>query len=165
MFDKVVETSITLRRKSRVTRSESRNLSNALSSLWVVPKAHGNSEPRQDLRFPNLKSHGYGEQTAQACANGFLSIAQKAWEEYPSASTARHTPVRWHARYAVAGDPAYRQQSEWMLEVAREKTGSNPSDLKNFQEYAERIHYRLVSRQIINKAEYDRRCRIGKQTQ
>src|ERR1039458_3727263 len=36
----------------------------------VTSRLH--SEPGQDLRFPKLKSHGHGEQTAQACANAWL---------------------------------------------------------------------------------------------
>jgi tetratricopeptide (TPR) repeat protein len=91
--------------------------------------------------------------------NRFLSIAQKAWEQYPSASTAAAYSSALACKYALAGDTSYRQQSEWMLEVARQKTGSDPSELKAYQEYAERIRYRLESRQIITKAEYDRKFR------
>jgi tetratricopeptide (TPR) repeat protein len=89
----------------------------------------------------------------------FLSIAQKAWQQYPSADTAAVYSSALACKYAVAGDPSYRKQSEWMLGVAREKTGSDPSELKAFEEYAERIRYRLESRQIISKTEYDRKFR------
>jgi tetratricopeptide (TPR) repeat protein len=91
--------------------------------------------------------------------NRYLSIAQKAWEQYPSASTAAAYSSALACKYAVAGDPSYRQQSEWMLEVARQKTGSDASQMKAFQEYADRIRHRLESRQIITKAEYDRKFR------
>jgi tetratricopeptide (TPR) repeat protein len=89
----------------------------------------------------------------------FLSITHKLWEQYPSASTAAAYSSALACKYAVAGDPYYRQQSEWMLEVARQKTGNDPSELKALQEYAERIRYRLESRQIISSTEYDRKFR------
>jgi len=35
----------------------------------------------------------------------------------------------------------------------------SPEDMASFTEYSERIRYRLESRQIIDKTEYDRRFR------
>lgn len=91
----------------------------------------------------------------------FLTIAAKQWQEYPSAETAAAVASALACKYAVTGDPKYKQQSEEMMEAARQKVGTDPEALKAFQEYIERIRYRLDSRQIISKTEYDRKFRSG----
>src|ERR1017187_8281222 len=52
------------------------------SATVVDVRSPLHSEPRQDLRFPKLKSHGHGEQTAQACANALLTstMTAMAWQ-------------------------------------------------------------------------------------
>lgn len=89
----------------------------------------------------------------------FLTIAQKQWKEQPSSVTAGAVASALACKYAATGDPQYRQQAEEMLKASRQKVGSDPAEQKNFQEYAERTHYRLDSRQIISKTEYDRKFR------
>jgi hypothetical protein len=46
-----------------------------------------------------------------------------------------------------------------MLQESERRNSQDPEAKKAFQEYAERIRYRLESRQIISKSEYDRRFR------
>jgi len=89
----------------------------------------------------------------------FLAITEKQWQRQPSSGTAAAVASALACKFATTGDPKYRQQSEEMLETSRQKIGSDPDAQKNFQEYAERIRYRLDSRQIISKAEYDRKFR------
>jgi hypothetical protein len=91
----------------------------------------------------------------------FLAIAEKQWQEIPSAGTAAAVASALACKFAVTGDAKYKQQSEAMIETARQKTGSDPEIQKAFQEYAERIRYRLDSRQIISKTDYDRKFRSG----
>jgi tetratricopeptide (TPR) repeat protein len=91
----------------------------------------------------------------------FLAIAEKQWQEYPSAGMAATVASALACKYAVTGDPKYRQEAEQMLETSRQKVGTGPEEQKSFQEYTERIRYRLDSRQIISKAEYDRKFRHG----
>ena len=62
-------------------------------------------------------------------------------------------------KYAVTGDLAYRKQAEQFLEKARQLAQGSPESKARFDEYAERINYRLESRVIIDKPEYDRRFR------
>jgi hypothetical protein len=62
-------------------------------------------------------------------------------------------------KYAVTGDPEYRKQAEQMLEKAKVLAQQSPQAKAAFEEYAERIRYRLESRVIIDKPEYDRRFR------
>ena len=64
-------------------------------------------------------------------------------------------------KYAVTGDANLRKQSEDMLKESQERAKSTPEGVKWFEEYAERIHHRLQSREIIDKTEYDRRFRQG----
>jgi hypothetical protein len=49
-----------------------------------------------------------------------------------------------------------------MLEKARQLAQGSAESMKVLDEFAERNRYRLESRQIISKAEYDRRFRSGK---
>jgi hypothetical protein len=91
--------------------------------------------------------------------DGFLQISRTASEKSPE------DPVQAGAvasalacKYAVSGDPEFRKQAEQMIEKARALARS-PEDKANFEEYAERIRYRLDSRVIIDKTEYNRRFR------
>lgn len=92
----------------------------------------------------------------------FVSIAQKQWDSYPQSGTAAVLSSAFACKYAVTGDPNYKKQSEDMLKEAEQRTAQTPDDKKAFEEYAERIRYRLDSRQIISKTEYDQRFRSGK---
>ena len=67
-------------------------------------------------------------------------------------------------KYAATGDPAYRQQSEEMLAKAKQMSADDQEALASLAEFEERNRYRLESREIITKAEYDRRFRAGKTT-
>jgi hypothetical protein len=91
----------------------------------------------------------------------FLSIAQKQWEMWPRPETASVLASALACKYAVTGDPQYQKQSEDMLQEA-ERGSQQPDQKKSFAEYSERIRYRLASRQIIDKPEYDRKFRSGK---
>ncbi len=46
-----------------------------------------------------------------------------------------------------------------MLKEAAERAKADPKLMESFREYEERIRYRLQSREIIDKPEYDRRFR------
>jgi hypothetical protein len=59
----------------------------------------------------------------------------------------------------VTDDPAYQKQSLEMLQKAKQLAQGNPDAEKGFEEYAERIRYRLDSRKIISRQEYDRKFR------
>ena len=62
-------------------------------------------------------------------------------------------------KYAVTGDPEFRKQAEQMLDKAQTLAQQSPQSKASFDEYAERIRYRLQTREIIDKEEYDRRFR------
>jgi hypothetical protein len=89
----------------------------------------------------------------------FLAIAQKQWKENPGSETAASVASALACKYAATSDPTYKTQSENMLQESERRNSQDPEAKKAFQEYAERIRYRLESRQIISKSEYDRRFR------
>lgn len=62
-------------------------------------------------------------------------------------------------KYAVTGDQTYRNQAEEILSKARTQAQRSPEQKADFDEYVERINYRLDTRIIIDKKEYDRRFR------
>ena len=95
--------------------------------------------------------------------DGFLAIAQKQWQQYPTSYTAAAVSSALACKYAVSGNPEFKRQAEEMLETARMKAQGDADQEKGFAEYAERTHYRLETRQIISKQEYDRRFRANKQ--
>jgi hypothetical protein len=89
----------------------------------------------------------------------FVAIALKQWSEHASAATAAGLASSLACKFAVTGDASYRQQSEEMLTKAQQMAQGDVEALKNLEEYLPRIRYRLDSRQIITKKEYDRRFR------
>jgi hypothetical protein len=91
--------------------------------------------------------------------DAFLAIAQNQWKEHPGPSTAAAVAGALACKYAVTGNPEYRKQSEDMMATARKGVQGSAEGEKELQEYAERIRYRLDSRQIIAKQEYDRKFR------
>jgi hypothetical protein len=89
----------------------------------------------------------------------FLAIAQKQWDREPGSNTAGMLASALACEYAQSGDPAVRQQAEAMLEKAHQFAAAKQGDEKAYEEYAERIQYRLKSREIIDTQEYNRRFR------
>ncbi len=89
----------------------------------------------------------------------FLAIAQKQWNEFPGPETAGAVASALACKYAVTGEPQYRQQAEEMLQKAHQLSANDLAEEKRYAEYAERIQYRLKSRQIISTAEFNRRFR------
>jgi len=95
--------------------------------------------------------------------DGFLAIAEKAWKNHPQSPDFAGTLASALAcKYAVTGDPTLRTRAEEMLEKGRQLAASSPEAMQGYKEYEERIRYRLKSRQIIDRREYDRRFRPEK---
>jgi hypothetical protein len=93
----------------------------------------------------------------------FLAITEKGWKKHPESSdVAGMLASALACKYAVTGDPAFRARAEEMLEKARQLAASYPEARQRYKEYEERIRYRLKSKQIIDRKEYDRRFRPEK---
>jgi hypothetical protein len=95
--------------------------------------------------------------------DAFVALAERVWKERPTAFTASELASALACKYAVTGDVAYRKESEKMLQTAEGEAQKDPEAMKSFQEYAERVRYRLNSRQIIDTQEYNRRFRTGQE--
>jgi len=91
----------------------------------------------------------------------FLSIAQRQWKLFPGPETAGVVASALACKFAVTGDEQYKKQSEERL-LEAERGSQQPEQKKRFEEYAERIRYRLASRVIIDKPEYDKKFRSQK---
>jgi tetratricopeptide (TPR) repeat protein len=91
----------------------------------------------------------------------FLAISEKAWKEHPDADSAAGMASALGCKYAVTGDAVFRQNSEEMLQKAFEMAKGDAEELKSLNEFSERNKYRLDSRTILSKTEYDQRFRGG----
>ncbi|HKF25191.1 MAG TPA: hypothetical protein VKB24_04420, partial [Candidatus Acidoferrum sp.] len=91
--------------------------------------------------------------------DAFLSLAERDWARYPNSITASGLASALDCKYAVTGDPQYRQRAEELMVKARDLAQGQKEILANLEEYAERRKYRLETREIITKNEYDRRFR------
>jgi len=92
----------------------------------------------------------------------FVELSERYAKAEPnSPGAAGELSSAYACKFAVTGDPAWKQKAEELLEKSRQLSQGSSDDLKAFEEYAERTRYRLSSRQIIDKAEYDRKFRAG----
>jgi hypothetical protein len=95
----------------------------------------------------------------------FLQLAQQHFKLKPNPMTAGAVASAFACKYAKTGEQAYREQSEAMLAQAANDVKNDPEAQKAYDEYAERIRYRLKSREIIDTDEYNRRFRAGQTAQ
>jgi hypothetical protein len=90
----------------------------------------------------------------------FVAISERNWKNHPNSHNAAGSLASALAcKYAVTNDPAFRTRAEELLARSRELAASSPEALADQQEYEERIRYRLTSREIIDREEYNRRFR------
>ncbi len=94
----------------------------------------------------------------------FLSLANKNWDLLPSAATAMQMASALDCKYAITGDPQYRDRSGEMMAKARQMAAGDKEMLAELTEFEDRHNYRLRTRQIITKSAYDRKFRNGKET-
>jgi hypothetical protein len=94
----------------------------------------------------------------------FLALAKKNWDSFESASTALSMVSALDCKYAVTGDAQYRQRAEELFERARQMAAGDKEMMAELEEFQDRHNYRLQTRQIITKVEYDRRFRGGGKT-
>jgi hypothetical protein len=94
----------------------------------------------------------------------FLSLTSRNWELLPSASTALSMVSALDCKYAVTGQVEYRQRSEDMMARARQMAAGDKDMMAELTEFEDRHNYRLHTRQIITKSEYDRKFRNMRDT-
>ncbi len=94
-----------------------------------------------------------------------LAISEGIWKAQPTSSGAAGTLAGALAcKYAVTGDASFRTRSQEMMEKSRQLAQGDDQSEQSYREHTERIKYRLDTREIIDKQEYDRRFRSGQQT-
>ena len=83
----------------------------------------------------------------------FLAVAQKRWREHPSPSSAAPLASALACKYATTRDAKYRQQSEEMIEKARQLSQGDAEAVKNFEEYAPLLRQALDNKALITLLE------------
>jgi hypothetical protein len=116
--------------------------------------------PYMDLLVDRYDS---GVAFAKKDYDAFLTIAEKDWAKFPSPSTAAMLSSALDCKFAISGNEQFRQRSEEMLAKANDLAKGDPEEQKSLAEFRDRHKYRLESRQIISKSEYDRRFRQNQQ--
>jgi tetratricopeptide (TPR) repeat protein len=116
--------------------------------------------------FPEsrLLHHAWLSAKAGACFDakdydGFLKEAETVAALAPEdPQSAAQVASALAAKYAASGDESFKTRAESRLARAKELC-TDADSRKAFAEYGERIEHRLRTREIITKAEYDRRFR------
>ncbi len=89
----------------------------------------------------------------------FLDKSQELAKQDPKDAFAEGSVASAYAcKYALTGSEEFRTQSLARLERAKALSTADPA---RFEEYAARIRFRLETREIISKAEYDKRFPHG----
>jgi tetratricopeptide (TPR) repeat protein len=116
------------------------------------------------LPYANLVLDQYDEGVAFAKKDydTFLALAERDWKLMPGSQTAAMISSALACKYAASGDTAFRQRSEEMLAKAKELAKGDKKILDGLAEFEERNRFRLETRQIISKSEYDRKFRSTK---
>lgn len=116
--------------------------------------------------YPQLPGLAFGAESLDAGAayeradyDSFLRISANQWKEQPNSFTAAQLASAFACKYALTGIMDFRSQSEGMLDKARQLAQTDVGAVNSLAEYEPRIRYRLDSRKIITKQEYDRRFR------
>jgi len=90
--------------------------------------------------------------------DGFLSGAQALHQRRPQDATSQATLASaWACKYAVTGETTFQDQALLCLKQAEDMAQGNP----DFKEYGERIRYRLATREIIDRKEFQKRFPNG----
>jgi tetratricopeptide (TPR) repeat protein len=120
-------------------------------------------------QFPNiavvLNVYDGGKAFAKKDYDTFLSLAARNWDLQQSAGAALSMASALDCKYAVTGDTQYRTRSEDMMAKARKMAVGNKEMMDALAEFEDRHKYRLETRKIITKNEYDRRFRNAMQAE
>lgn len=92
--------------------------------------------------------------------DGFLAASEEGYRLAPhQPSAAAQVASALACKYVATGDESYRQRAEQMLAKAQTLAHASVEDRTRIDEYAERIHYRMDAKVIIDKEQYDRTVR------
>lgn len=126
----------------------------ALASIAQLRRSYGDDHTLEALQ----RSAEIGAAFDSKDYDKFLTLARRDADQDPGSTTAwAQVASAFACKYAVTGQETYKSEAMKYLAKARELAGEAMAD---FKEYEARILYRLQTREIINKAEYDRRLRL-----
>ena len=167
---------------------QSDDLFNEVSSLWKraldandkatqASKLADSGQDEQAAKLMHQASNEYPQSVALAFAamaldggaafdrkdyDAFLKISMAESEKQPNdPMLVAGVASALACKYAVTGDPAFRKQSEDTLAKAQLLPLRSAAEKSGLDAYAERIRYRLATREIMDTKEYNRR--FGKQ--
>jgi hypothetical protein len=131
------------------------------SEVEAAKLAHEAVAIYPQLPYANMLLDEYDEGAAFAKKDydTFLALAEKDWNLVPGSRTAAMISSALACKYVVSGDATFRQRSEEMLAKAKEMANGDKQALDRLAEFEERNRYRLETRQIITKSEYDQKFR------
>jgi len=149
----------------------------ALAQAQEANRLAGEDDDEGALRAAQQAARLYPEwppaaELVESCEAG-VAFQKKDYDEFHAISkriAARNPDSSGHVamlasalacRYAVTGDPGLKVQAEEALARA-ESLIREAEERAAFEEYAERIRYRIRTREIITRTEYDRRFRPEK---
>ena len=93
----------------------------------------------------------------------FLAVTEESARRRPESFVAQGMLASaLAAQYAATGEAAFRTRALEALDKAKALSERTPGALALYEEYQARIHHRLDTREIIDRAEYDRRFRAAK---
>jgi tetratricopeptide (TPR) repeat protein len=92
----------------------------------------------------------------------YLSISENQWKQQAGAGSAIALANALACKYVVTGIIPLRERAMEMIAKSKELAGGDAKTLKSLDDYIPLITYRIESRQIISKQEYNRKFRTGK---
>jgi hypothetical protein len=109
---------------------------------------------------PALAEHSLriGQAFLRKDYDGFLQLTQADWDKNENADSAGALSAALACKYALTGQEEYKQRAEEMYALEG-KLATTPEQEASHEEFRDRLQYRLEKRDIIDKAEYDRRFR------
>ena len=109
-----------------------------------------------------VQAYEEGVAFAQKDYDRYLSIAEGEWQKRPVAMNGATLASAWACKYAASSNVEYKQNAEEMLLKAQQLAQGDPEAMKSLEEYLPRIRYRIDSRQIITRQEFDKKFRNQK---
>ncbi len=92
--------------------------------------------------------------------DGFLAASEEGYRLAPQQpAAAAQVASALACKYVTTGDETYRRRAEQMIAKAGMLAQASADDRARIDEYAQRIHYRMDAKVIIDKDEYDRTVR------
>jgi hypothetical protein len=133
---------------------EKKNMDGALSQLQQAAQVY------PEWPEPVWAEHSIriGQAFDRKDYEGFLQMTQADWDKDENSDTAGALSAAMACKYASSGQAEYKQRAEEMYALEG-KLATTTAQKASYEEFGDRLRYRLNTRDIIDKTEYDRRFR------